>query len=144
VQSDACRSSMQPKTIRFRSYVIVAASLCVSALICELMLIRAQGLAVQSHQERWDCWARESSKVPACTAMQRLRPVEDADFCDMAAAACKAGGLDDQVIHADDRLFLWDRLARLLRLVVLASAASSLLWFSLVHPIRRRSRPTRS
>jgi len=137
-------SSMQPKTARFRTSAIVGASLCGAVLFCELMLNRAEGIAIQSHQKRWDCWARETSKVPACTAMQELGPMEDADFCEAAVAVCKASGLNDKVNHAEERLLIWDRLARSVRIVVLASAACSLLWFLRAGVVRRTSQRTRS
>jgi len=137
-------SSMQPKTARFRTSAIVGASLCGAVLLCELMLNRAEGIAIQSHQNRWDCWARETSKVPACTAMRRLGPMDDADFCEAAVAVCKASGLNDKVNQAEERLLMWDRLARSLRIVVLASVACLLLWFLLAGVVRRTSQRTRT
>ena len=108
------------------------------------MRVQTGDAAVQAHQERWDCWERESNKVPACVAMAKSGPLIDADYCDAAVATCKAIGMHDKVVQTDERFLVWDRIARLLRMVLIASAACSLLWFGLVRLFRRTPRSTES
>ncbi len=128
----------------FRTSLMVYASiLCAVAVASEFLRIRAGDAALKAHQSRWDCLVRESNKVPSCLAAAALGPT-DADYCDKAAVACKALGLDTEVSQADERMLVWDRLARVLRLVVLVVVVASLLWFWLVRPIQRSLRPAES
>ncbi len=120
--------------------VILAVSLCAAALGCEFLRARVEAAVVQSHEERWDCLARESNKVPSCIAQAKLAPSEDADYCGQAVTACKTNGRYAEASRAEERFFMWDWLARLFRFVVLAVVACSLLWFAVVRPLRRLSR----
>lgn len=132
---------MRSKSPLRKLLVVVAVSLCAAALGCEFVLAHAESAALQSHQERWDCLARESSKAPSCIALAKLAPSEDADYCSQAVMACTANGLYAEASRAEERLVMWDGAARLFRLLVLCAAACSLLWFALVRPIRSVSRP---
>jgi len=132
---------MQHKVNLTKLLVIFAAILCGALLLCEVMRIQAGNTAIQYHQKHWDCLATEGSKVPACVALTKAGPPEDADFCRDAVAICKANGVYESVVFADVRLFMWERFTRLLRLVVCTSAVCSLLWFALIRPICRTMVP---
>jgi len=108
--------------------------------LCEVMIAKAEDAALQSHQERWDCWARESVKVPACVLRAKLGPLDDADYCAEAVAFCKAGGFDERADRAEERMFTWYHLAAALRFVVLVSAVGALLWFGVGRFARRPKR----
>lgn len=101
------------------------------------MLIQTDEALIQSHQARWDCWSGESSKVPRCNELAKLKP-DDADYCEEAVSACRARGMYENITNVEARYSIWHGLAVALRLVWLLAVLGSLVWVGLVRPIRRR------
>jgi hypothetical protein len=98
-----------------------------------------EAAALQSHQVRWDCLAKESGKVPRCRELAKLKP-DDADYCEEAVSSCKAQGVYENLHEADERLSVWGELSHVLRLALLAATFGSLTWVGIVQPIRRMLR----
>ena len=129
------------KTIKRPSAVLLA-GLCTASLVCEAMRVHTSETALQAHQARWDCLARETAKVPRCMNLIKLGPRDDADFCEEAVARCKASRTYEAVDSADARYDVWFRLAVWLRLTLFAGVVGWLAWVGIVQPVRRKLQTT--
>ena len=131
---------MQLRALLLRPPAIVAACVCGAALLSEVLRVQAEDTALQLRQERWNCWAIEASKGPTCVAQAKRGPLDDADFCGRAVAACKTKGWDGKIARGDARMLSWDSVAYKLRLVVFTTAVGALLGYGAGRPIWRISR----
>jgi hypothetical protein len=126
-------------TITRRQWLaVVVAGLCSVVLACEFMRFQTEEAAMQVHQDRFSCLAQEITNEPSCAAvLAGPYPPEDADFCSAAVAICKNRGLYAKVVQADERMLLWDRVARMLRFGTFLAALCSVLSFALLRMSRR-------
>ncbi len=132
---------MNLKGLLRRPSLAIFLGLCVAALFCEVMRMKTETAAIQSHQARWDCWAQESSKVARCRDLWKPG-LEDANYCDEAISACKVNGSDGRVDKASARADLWRVITAWFRLALLVATVGFIAWWAIVRPARRMLRRT--